>query len=803
MGLENPNQRAYNYDLTPEESRSLKGVYGKDWGRDRPLIMDPFSGGGSIPFESLRMGCDVLASDYSPLASLIQNATIQYPARYSKKLWLDVDEAMTWIIDHAYDSLKEFYPPNNQQDIVTYLYAWVVRCPECGFQNPLMSQWWLVKRPRKRLYLEPTLSEDKIQLSIKTEGTPPPGNISGGEAHCLKCNQTMSGDYLLREILKNEDEMLMATVTLGKNGKEYSLPTSADLNAVEEARIIGKDIDDFIHIQDLIPLDEIPEEIEGKTHAQPYLKYWHKLLNPREKILFSTLIESIREYADSLNDDNYREAILIYLAFMVGKHINRNCRSARYNRKHENIMGTVSQEGIPLLWDHTETNPFVLSSGSLFVIKDEILKGLEYSFNHLPKNLNHSSPDYLKTDNRSVLESNYKTPLIVTDIPYQDDVQYAEMGDFFYVFERSVLNQYMDLPSESPKTQDLSTTSGMRTTTYFEHLFHQSFLKLHLLLEDDGLMVIYFNNQSLKSWEYLINTLIKSGFQVTALWPFHTQQPVNPILQDYASLESSLIVVARKMNHETSWKRYDINSHLEKRIPELWDQGLRGTDLTVSLMGSLLSVLIPDNMITIDNTKNREELNTVHNDNGKKLQWENNGEIPGINLAEDINLKPVLVFSQHQIIQWVLNQFVQDYEKLDDPTRFYLFCRLYGLDGMSLDTANLILEAMDIDLKEIKKAGFIKIIKKGRKKGLKILKFYERFDITIQYQIDAAHIALNLYEMVGLEKVRSFLHKHPDIICNILTALTHIEHKDVEKELAERIMNFREYSQDSVKDSFI
>jgi hypothetical protein len=87
-----------------------------------------------------------------------------------------------------------------------------------------MSQWWLVKRPKKRLYLEPTLSEDKIQLSIKTEGTPPPGNISEGEAHCLKCKETMSGDYLLREILKNEDEMLMATVTLGKNGKEILYP---------------------------------------------------------------------------------------------------------------------------------------------------------------------------------------------------------------------------------------------------------------------------------------------------------------------------------------------------------------------------------------------------------------------------------------------------------------------------------------------------------------------------------------------------------------------------------------------------
>jgi adenine-specific DNA methylase len=76
-------------------------------------------------------------------------------------------------------------------------------------------------------------------------------------------------------------------------------------------------------------------------------------------------------------------------------------------------------------------------------------------------------------------------------------------------------------------------------------------------------MVIYFANQSLKSWEYLINTLIKSGFQVTALWTFHTQQPINPILQDYASLESSLIVVVRKMNPETSWKKQDINSHLE------------------------------------------------------------------------------------------------------------------------------------------------------------------------------------------------------------------------------------------------
>ncbi len=868
--LEKPQKRSYNHNLTKEEVQRLKRIYQDDVGVGRPLILDPFSGAGSIPFESLKIGCDVLSGDYSPLACLIQQATIGYPARYSKKLWLDLDETFKNIIGEAFDSLKEFYPQNNGQDVATYLHAWVVRCPVCGFRNPLVSQWWLAKRRKKRIYLDYTIDKDQIKFTIKTEGTPPKGNISGGQAHCLKCDETLSGDYILREIMQNEDEMLLATVTLGENGKKYSLPTSEDLKAMEEAREISKDIDDYIHIQDLLPLDEIPDDIRGKHNVKPYLKYWHKLLNPRQKILFSNLIESIKEYSDSENcntkksnskhgnankrdlkhsaslteETAYTRAVITYLAFMVGKHINRNCRSTRYNRKLENITGTVSQSGIPLLWDHTETNPFVTSSGSLMVIKDEILKGLEYSENSILKSSNilknsvhnpikdgvkssihnpstggqessihNSSAGRLEIRNESILQSNFKSPLIVTHIPYQDDVQYAEMSDFFYVFEKSALDRCSDLPSESPKTEDLSI-SGIRSTEYFHYLFQESLQKLHSMLTDDGLLVLYFQQENFKSWEHLLGVLLESGFMITALWPIHTQQPRNPILADYASFKSSLIVVARKskvnlerkgntngerksnnnstINDNNSCEMFSIENlikkvdpeSMESQIKEFWDYGLRGTDLTISLAGYILSQY---------NDFSREIPSIKRLSDGETNP--NNG---------NLNFVDLLTVSQQKIVNWVLKQFTTDYEDMDAPTRFYLFCRLNGLDGMSVDTANLILKTLDLNLETIKRAGFIKMIKKGRKKGLKILQFHERLDINIEYQIDAAHIAFNLYEMVGISKVQSFLKKNPDKnYVNIISTLSKIGFDDLEQELADGIINSRDVKEKSLRDSLI
>ena len=803
--LEKPQKRAYNHNLTKEEVLGLKRIYQEDGGVSRPLILDPFSGAGSIPFESLKIGCDVLSGDYSPLACLIQQATIGYPARYSKKLWLDLDDTFKSIIGEAFNSLKEFYPQRNGQDVATYLHAWVVRCPDCGFRNPLVSQWWLAKRRKKRVYLDYTIHKDQLKFTIKTEGTPTQGNISGGQAHCLKCDQTLSGDYILREILQNEDEMLLATVTLGENGKDYSLPTSEDLKALEKAREISKDIDDYIHIQDLLPLDEIPDDIRGKHNVKPYLKYWHKLLNPRQKILFSNLIESIKEYSASLTEEtDYTRAVITYLAFMVGKHINRNCRSTRYNRKLENITGTVSQPGIPLLWDHTEINPFVTSSGSLVVVKDEILKGLEYSENSILKSSNilkssiHSpSTSNLDIRNESILQSSFKSPLIVTHIPYRDDVQYAEMSDFFYVFEKSALERFTDLPSESPKTEDLSI-SGIRSTEYFNYLFQESLQKLNSMLTDEGLLVLYFQQETLKSWEHLLNVLLESGFKITALWPIHTQQPRNPILTDYASFKSSLIVVARKNNVnrernennnseifsiENLIKMVDPQS-LESRIQGLWDYGLRGTDLTISLAGYILSQIdhFPVEIPSIDRLTKGE--NTLKNRN--------------------MNLNDLLTVSQQKIVYWVLNRFTAGYKDMDAPTRFYIFCRLSGLDGMSVDTANLILKTLDLNLEIIKRTGFIKVIKTGRRKGLKILKFHERLDITIEYQIDAAHIALNLYEMVGISKVQSFLKKNPDKnYVNIISTLSKIGFEDLEQELADGIISSRDIHQKSIRDSVI
>jgi putative DNA methylase len=840
--LEKPPKRAYNHNLTQEKVLRLKKIYREDGGVDRPLILDPFSGAGSIPFESLKMGCDVLSGDYSPLACLIQEATIGYPARYGKKLWLDLDETFKSIIGEAFNSLKEFYPQNNGLDVATYLHAWVVQCPVCGFRNPLVSQWWLAKRRKKRIYLDYTIHKDQIKFTIKTEGNPPQGNISGGQAHCLKCEKTLTSDYILREIMQNEEEMLLATVTLGENGKKYSLPTSEDLKALEKAREISKDIDDYIHIQDLLPLDEIPDDIRGKHNVKPYLKYWHKLLNPRQKILFSNLIESIKEYSDAKNNTlknnnsknteskntdsknsaskkeeiTYTKAVLTYLSFMVGKHINRNCRSTRYNRKLEKITGTVSQSGIPLLWDHTEINPFITSSGSLVVVKDEILKGLEYSENSILKSSNilkssihnpgagglkssihNHGTGGLEIRNESILQSSFKSPLIVTHIPYRDDVQYAEMSDFFYVFERSALNLFTDLPSESPKTEDLSI-SGIRSTEYFNYLFQESLQKLHSMLTDEGLLVLYFQPENFKSWEHLLNVLLESGFKITALWPIHTHQPRNPILTDFASFKSSLIVVARKNNVnrerndnnnceifsiENLIKRVDSKS-LESRIQGFWDYGLRGTDLTISLAGYILNQIdhFPVEIPSIDRLTQ--------------------GEFSLKN--ENMNLDDLLTVTQQKIVQWVLNQFATDYEDMDAPTRFYLFCRLCGLDEMSMDVANLILKTLNLDLADIKRTGFIKVIKSGRRKGLKILQFHERRDITIEYQIDAAHIALNLYEMVGISKVQSFLKKNPDKnYVNIISTLSKIGFDDLEQELADGILNSRDIEEKSIRDSLI
>ncbi|QUH22359.1 DUF1156 domain-containing protein [Methanobacterium alkalithermotolerans] len=748
----NKDKRSHNYNLKKSEYEKIRKYSYELWDTESPTIMDPFAGGGSIPFEALRMGCNVIANDYNPVSYLILKGSLEFPLKYKEKLLKDVSDGLKWIFDKSYNELKDFYPKYENKDVAAYIHAWVVKCPDCGLKNPLVGQWSLSRK--KKIFLDPYIEGNIVKFKIKTGDAVPDGTVKRGNAKCIKCGNVIKNDIIKKEIFENNEEILLALVLLDKNGKSYVLPDKTNIDALEESKKFLEKHWDLLIKEDLIPLEEMPE---GEVPTYRYLKYWYRILNPRQLILFSSLIRYIRLYSSNLNkDDEYKRAVIISMSFILGKHIDYNCRSTSWHRLNQQIAHALTTRRPSMFWDHSEVNPFVKSSGTLIGMINDINKALKYSVEKLESNTN------ILIENKSITELELNTPIIVTDPPYFDDVQYAELSEFFYVFEKRALKNIIKLPLEIQKSEDLSV-GKKRSKDVFEHLFNVSCQKMNSLLTENGILIMYFAHSSVKAWDFVVNSLRTAKFRITATWPIHTENPNNPLSRGNASIMSSIVIVARKRKEDKTGYieeiKGDVEEHLKARLQEFWDYGLRGADITVSAMGATLDILTQYSEIK--------------------------------SYTGEMTVKDILELVEIYVVEYILEKFLKNSESLDSPTRFYTYCRLSELDGMSFDTANLISKSLSIDLKLLESSGNISSITKGSKKGIKILKFDEREDIEVKNLIDAVQLGMLAYDKGGMREFESVLADIPysqGEIFNILESFQHLESGDPEKQIALQIL---------------
>lgn len=769
LGLEyakTTGKRAFNYSIPDGRIITLKKDYKKIWS-ETPVVLDPFAGGGSIPFEAMRVGVESFANDYNPLAYLILKATLEYPQNYGEQLYNDVKEGFNWILEETKKELEYYYPQHNEKNVAAYIWAWVVKCPECGFENPLVGQWWLCRKPGKNIFLDfdkPSMDDSKLKLKIREGTTPPPGNCSAGKGVCLRCGAPISNEIVQKEIKDLQKEQLLAVVVNERRGKGYELPNEYDLRVIDETnKIIEKNIKKWIN-EGIIPENELPEDTRGSLWARLYLLKWRDLLNSRQLLLFITLEAKITEYIHLQEKERSKEqliALLTYLSLIFGKHIDRNCRSTGWDRPYEKVSSVMGKRGVPMMWDHVEVNPLVKGSGSLQGLVDNILNGFLFAKDAL------NGRDKVSIELKSVTTLDTPFKLIISDPPYFDDVQYAELSQFFYIWERVALKLLND-PGEVPLKEEMSVGGWGRTPEFFSKLFFISLKKIHSLLHQDGLLVLFFAHSSVEAWDFVINALRKSGFRITATWPVHTENPTNLLARGHASIMSSIIIVARKRKEEKSGYIEEIHdelqNHLSRRLDEFWKYGLRGADLTVASMGATLDIITQYSEIK--------------------------------SYTGEMTIKDVLELVQDSVTQYVLKRYMKNAGSLDAPTAFYLYARFSGLEGMPFDTANLIAKSMKIDLKVLEKEHLIESVKSKKTSGVKIQTFKDREDlyrrtIPMSSMINAVHYMMAAFAHGGYDEVQQVLSTIPygrNEIRDILEAFQSLPPGDPERQVAQQIL---------------
>lgn len=753
----NKSKRAHNYD--PDREFLLKAIE-KTWG-EVPEVLDPFAGAGSIPFEVLRMGASAVANDYNPVAYLILKATLEYPKKYGWKLYEDVKKYANQILNELKEELGHLYPKHDGKNVAAYVYSWMVECPYCGFKTPLVGSWELAKPKGKKpgYHIEYSITGDSIKFEVKPGKTPYKGNVSNGVFTCLKCGAQISDDYVAEYIGKHEEEVMMAVVLLEKRGKSYDVPSEDDIKAFEEAKRELKRNWLRFYREGLIPDEEMPKDYRVTRYTPKY----YQLFNPRQLLLMLKYAEKAKKIVEEIakEDEEYAKAVGVYLSFILAKHVDYNNRATSWNSSYEKIRDMFAQRRPSMMWNHLEVNPFVKSSGTLLGMIDNVLNGLKYAIEKLS-----GTDGKVKIHNESILRFNpgRKFKVIITDPPYYDDVPYGEVSEVFYVWHRRIVGWLFEKESRLFKNRKVETkeeidVGGNRDKEHFNKLFTEALKKLHGLLDDDGVLVLFFAHKSAEAWHFVLEALRKAGFVITATYPIHTESTESSVARGKRSIYHSLIIVARKRKEDKTGFIEDLMDEIERKVEEkarkLEGYGLKGSDLLVASTGAVLEVLT--------------QYSDLKSYSGKA------------STADAVEL------AMKFLARYVAKR-VTGLDNVDEITTFYLYLRLNNMDEVDYSTANQLMKSLGIDERLLEKKKLIRYSsgKKGSKKV--ILENFYRGDSDLEFKgedpleattlIDYVHKVMRAFVRNGIKGLKDVLKEAPypqSSICKILGALSSLK----------------------------
>jgi putative DNA methylase len=573
-----------------------------------PKVLDPFAGGGAIPLEALRLGCETYALDLNPVAHIIQRATLEYPQKYGQPNsrpvpdYIKAKDALKnvnnhqgsafaedgewtnaylenplatevrywgeWILEKAREELQEFYPRDEDgKTPVAYLWARTVTClnPACRAEIPLVRQWWLAKKANKSIALKPVVDKENKTVTFeivevaKGDTRADEGTMTRDNTTCLVCGTVVDGKNLRATGKQDKLGERMLSVVLsesGKSGKTYRVATDADYKVFTETVKRLEVVTNELNFDGLpaLPIDPILE-YSGVFNAPLYgLDQWKKLFNARQSLSLVTYVKWIRaahqKILEMSGDEEWTKGVTTYLGIAHDRLANAAATLCRWDNTRESLQGVYARQALPMVWDYTEGNPIGDQTGSW---GNGVNWGTAFILNS--SSANPKGGNVLRgSATRIPIEDNF-LDAIITDPPYYDAVPYADLSDFFYVWlKRTIGHLY---PTEfrtplTPKAQEAVQNpirhngDNAKAKSFFEDMMGQAFKEMHRVLKPNGEATIVFAHKSTDAWETLISALIRAGFRVEASWPLHTEMQTRLRAQDSAALASSTFLNCTK-----------------------------------------------------------------------------------------------------------------------------------------------------------------------------------------------------------------------------------------------------------------
>jgi adenine-specific DNA methylase len=605
--------------LTQSAHEGLGGASGT-----RPLVVDPFAGGGSIPLEALRLGADAFASDLNPVPVLLNKVLLEYIPRYGQRLADEVCKWGEWIKDEAEKELAEFYPKDaDGATPIAYLWARTIRCegPGCGAEVPLINSLWLGKKPHNSwaLRLVPDQEQRRIDFEIVRGAKPNEvgqGTVKRGSATCTCCGYTTPSKSVRKQLLGRHggawDARLLCVATTRKTekGRFYRTATPQDFEVANKAKEKLEALKHSSQDVSLTPTEPTPVgggKGAGRAFSQRNygMASFEHLFTPRQLLTLITLLEKVkaaRKEIEKHHSDGLAEAVHVALALNVDKMADYGSSLASWSSpaSQETVRGTFSRQALSIVWDFAEAYPFASSSGGwthnlnflISPLESESQAGLSEGHVERASATSHPMP-------------NDCADAFVTDPPYYDAIPYADLSDFFIVWlKRSLQGSELasNFASLSPKEEEcvVDEVKG-HDATFFEKTMGQALTEGRRLTRPGGVGIVVFAHKSTAGWEAQLQAMIDAGWIITGSWPIDTEREGRTRANSSAALASSVHLVCRpRENPDGSvrgdeigdWR--DVLQELPRRIhewmPRLAEEGVVGADAIFACLGPALEV---------------------------------------------------------------------------------------------------------------------------------------------------------------------------------------------------------------------
>lgn len=756
------------------------------WG-EAPVVLDPTAGGGSIPFVAARLGIPTVANDLNSVAALVLLAGVKIPIENGREILEELNKWGKLLVSRVRERMLQYFPLPVGERVIAYIFANAVTCPRNGRLVPLMPDKWLCKDAGResavKLIIEDEdgtpLDEPRFVVVTKSKVSKidaAKGTVKRGDGISPYDNLVIDGEYIKEEAQAGRmRQVLYAVATRNAKGdRGFRAPTQTDLDGIRAAeQELGRVRKEW-ESKGFIPIDEFP--LGNDNRPRHYgITTWASMFTSRQLLVHGTFSEEYARIIPEIQKQNSvdSESILIELALLQGKAINWNSRLTSWDVSRQKMRSVFDRHDFAFKWTiaemegATELYPWAASQllDSYSGIVDLLDGGGAQQL---------SGEEPLKRCVTVTQGSAASMPSIASgsiahicmDPPYFDNVMYAELADFFYVWEKHTIGRIRpdifpdavsDKDNEAVANPSRFTMAGKRKVELAE-LDYQAkmtaiFAECHRMLRDDGVMTVMFTHKRAEAWDSLGTGLLDAGFTIKTSWPVNTEAEHSLHQANMNSAASTIMLVCRKRPERKSNSKVflediadEVRASARNAVSRFEKDGIDGVDLLLSTYGPTLSVI----------SHHWPVYSSVADDSGRDRL---------------LHPEEALDLAREELVALRRRRLVGHAAQFDSLTDFVLIAwDTFKAREFSFDTARLLALAVGgLDIDELVRA---KVVEKSAGK-VRILEPYERVrrdsdsnlpgvninSTSFVHMIDAVDTAVYIATEDGYAAAKRFLDK--------------------------------------------